>query len=127
MYFEIIKFCLYICVLIFVCSGLFARYSNLHGTACYNKTDVPSNANTTFYRENCINDDANGSSLANRRNDPNGMLMQQLFNLLTVLALIFSFQYLKKLQRETALLCDEGLVSASDFTVRVCNISRDFA
>mmetsp|Transcript_40597 Transcript_40597/g.36022 ORF Transcript_40597/g.36022 Transcript_40597/m.36022 type:complete len:178 (+) Transcript_40597:257-790(+) len=49
-----------------------------------------------------------------------------IYNLFTVVLLLFLLQFLRKMQKETAQRCDEGETTASDFTIRVKGIPKIF-
>jgi hypothetical protein len=122
MYFQFLAFCAIICFTMFGSSGLYNVYSNYHGESCYDLAEIPRPVTKDFFTTECLRDHVNLFTIANKRNDDFSMDTQEVFNLSTVIILIFLLQYLRKIQRETALLCDEKIISASDFTARVSHM-----
>jgi hypothetical protein len=117
---------MYICLVFLVESGLYNLYSNYHGDSCYGFSEIPRPIPDNFLVEECLKDSVNILTMANKRFNDFSMDTQELFNLLTVLTLIGLLQILRKVQRETALECDEREVTASDFTVRAIGFPTSF-
>jgi hypothetical protein len=107
-------------------SGIYNLYTNVQGDSCYELDEIPSNADEEFLQAHCIKDYITEFTLANKIEDDYLMDNQEIFNLLTIVALIILLQFIRKLQKESALLYDEHVITASDFTARVKNLPRDF-
>lgn len=122
MYFQFLSFCAIICLTIFAGSGLYNVYSSYNGTSCYELSEIPRPVTKDFFNTECLRDHVNTLTMANKRLDDFSMDTQEVLNLCTVIILIILLQYLRKIQREMALLCDEKIISASDFTARVSNM-----
>lgn len=127
MYFQYLKFCAYLLLTIFVASGMYSMYSNSLGTDCIPPEDLPQPVTKEFLRSNCISNVVTQYSMANNLSDIEVMDQQDMLNLCTIIALITLMQYLRKIQKETALACDERAITASDFTAKVMNIPKDFS
>ena len=70
MYFQYLKFCIYISFTIFLCSGLFGLISNEQGNDCIelSASDNDTN-NATFLNKNCVASFIMNATLANKRKD----------------------------------------------------------
>ncbi len=107
-------------------SGIYNLYTNYLGDSCYDLDEIPLDAGPDFLETHCIKDYITEFTLANKIDNDNLMDKQEIFNLLTIVTMIIVQHYLRKLQKESALVYDEDVITASDFTARVSNLPRDF-
>jgi hypothetical protein len=126
MYFQLLLFSMYICLVFLVGSGLYNIFSNYYGNSCYGLSDIPRPIPPDFLIKECLKDSVNRLSMANKRFNDFSMDTQEIFNLLTVIILIGLLQILRKTQKETALVCDEREITASDFTARAIGFPTEF-
>ena len=126
MYFQFLKFCAYILLTILIFSGIYNLYSNANGSTCIPEEDLPSPVTKEFLETHCVLNFVTKYSIANKVSEDREMDNQDILNLFTIIVLIVLMQYLRKIQKETALICDERAITASDFTAKVMNIPKDF-
>ncbi|KAM3147700.1 hypothetical protein pb186bvf_000028 [Paramecium bursaria] len=116
LYFEFIKQCLTTMLLFFVTSGDYNLFTNyFFGDYCQQKTDS---------QFNCVQSWVSQLSLINKKNQFQYMELQQMMNLVTIITIIIYLQYFRKHLRYIDTICDELVLSASDYTVWVKNIPR---
>jgi hypothetical protein len=120
MYFQFIRFCILMGLCIIVFSSAFNIYDNNQGDGC------PLTPTVNQTEPACSNSFYTDASLANQANNTTHVKLQSLINLGTIIILIVVLQFLRKIQRKTAVECDERDLTSSDFTVRVYNFPKDF-
>lgn len=76
--------------------------------------------------ETCPDNWINRFSLANRSNDENSLEKTDIYNFFTIIVLLLCMQFIRKIQKQTAIICDERAITASDFTCKITNIPKDF-
>ena len=74
----------------------------------------------------CVKNFITELSLANKVDDAIVLEKQEIYNFFTILILLLLFQFMRKIQQETATICDERDVTASDFALRVRDFPTDF-
>ena len=109
-----------------VISGIYNIYSNSRGTTCIPPENIPQPVTREFLETHCILNFVTRYSLLNKVTDDKSMDTQDILNLVAIIALIILMQYLRKVQKETALICDERAITASDFTAKVMNLPKEF-
>ena len=121
LYFQYVKFVILILVTIFLTSNGHALYSFYTGDLSQIIKEETFRA-----RVNAASQIQSGSlsSIMNRFTIKN--MQYDVYTLITVIVLVFVLQIMRKIQKETALQCDEREVTASDFTIRVTGIPSNF-
>ncbi|CAK58393.1 unnamed protein product (macronuclear) [Paramecium tetraurelia] len=124
LYFEYIKSCILMLLIMFVTSGDYNIITNIaFGTSCKALEDHKGQEidEKTFCQRNWVTE----SSLANKRNGSEFIDLQQMLNLISMITLIILFQYFRKEQRAFDAEIDSQTQYASDFTVLLKNIPTD--
>lgn len=129
MYFQFIKFCLVVLFTIMLTSGIHNAYTFYYGSSCQD-TDEEFKPRTAGSDEPIINQCnfnwVNFFTIANRRNETEYLERSDIYNFFTITTLLLVMQFLRKIQKQTAVECDERQLTASDFTSRIINLPRDF-
>ena len=76
--------------------------------------------------EECPENRINVLSLANITNDTVELEKEDIYNFFTIVILLLIMQFVRKIQKQTAVICDERELTASDYTIRVTNLPKDF-
>lgn len=126
LYMQYIKFCIIIGMFILFFSGIFNLKTSYEGTSCYDADNLPAGTTKENLKTVCIKNFITEMSLANKFDSRENLEKQEIFNFFTVLIMLMSFQFMRKVQLETALACDERDLTAADYTVLVRNFPRDF-
>jgi len=130
MYFQFIKFCWLILFTVCLTSGLHNIYNFYHGHSCsdsevsFIESKKPGIAVNRY--DICTKNNINLFTLANRDGDHTDIEKADIYNFFTILVLILLMQFIRKIQKQTALICDERQITASDYTARVRNIPKTF-
>jgi len=127
MYFQFLKFGIYFLMVLLVFSGIFNYITSSKGDNCISREMVPEDVTYNEIVKICVKDGINEYSLANKINDIADLEKQEIYNLFTIVLLFFLLQFLRKIQKETAVICDERDITASDFTARVRHFPTDWA
>ncbi|CAD8118599.1 unnamed protein product [Paramecium sonneborni] len=121
LYFEYIKACILMLIVMFVTSGDYNIITNIaFGQSC--QTLDKSFGIEIDEKTVCIFNWVTGLSLANKRDDQEFIDLQQMLNLISMLTLIFLFQYFRKEQRAFDTEIDSNTYYASDYTILLKNI-----
>lgn len=93
----------------------------------YNEASTEQNKNEGIIDDElCPPNQINRLSLANIANEPEELEKADIYNFFTIVVLLLIMQFIRKIQKQTAVICDEREITASDYTVRVTNLPRDF-
>jgi hypothetical protein len=128
MYFQFLKFIIYVLVVMFITSSFYSLYSNYNGTGCYEPESISDEykKNIDIMSTICVKNPITQFSLSNNRFDEFVLEKQEIYNLFTVALLIFMIHYIAKSQKETAVRLDDEAITAADFTVQIKNFPRNF-
>lgn len=129
MYFQFIKFSLVILFTIMLTSGVHNAYTFYYGSSCQDTDEefVQRNDRSSGPLINqCNKNFVNLFTIANRRNEIDYLQKSDIYNFFTITTLLLILQFIRKIQKQTAIECDERQITASDFTARVINLPRDF-
>ncbi|CAD8107052.1 unnamed protein product [Paramecium sonneborni] len=122
LFFDFIKQCITILVIMFCTSGDYNLITNIaFGTSCQKDLD---DSNT---RDNCDLNYITQSSLANKRLDSSLMNLQQMLNLVSIFIIIILLQYIRIQQRTILRDCDFHTTTPSDFGVKLSHIPTENA
>ncbi|CAD8059583.1 unnamed protein product [Paramecium sonneborni] len=124
LYFEYIKSCILMLLIMFVTSGDYNIITNIaFGKSCKMLEDHKGQEidEKSFCQLNWVTQ----SSLANKRNGSEFIDLQQMLNLISMITLIILFQYFRKEQRAFDAEIDSQTQYASDFTIYLKNIPTD--
>jgi hypothetical protein len=127
MYFQFLRFCIILGVILFLCSGIPNIIINSQGNACIPKSQVPADITYDQLIKICVSGYVTDYSLANQSNNHDKLRLEGGINLITIALLIIVLQKLRTVQRRTAIQCDEREITASDFTARVYNLPTNFS
>jgi len=110
---------------IMVTSGIHNAYSYYYGESCTDRDDqyITSASSDSVI---CTYNFANLFSIANRLNDRHDVELADTYNFFTITTLLLVLQFIRKIQKQTALSSDERQITASDYTARVQKIPRSF-
>ncbi|CAD8092456.1 unnamed protein product [Paramecium primaurelia] len=121
LYFEYIKACILMLIVMFVTSGDYNIITNIaFGQSCQSLDK--SIGFEIDEKAVCIFNWVTGLSLANKREDQEFIDLQQMLNLISMLTLIILFQYFRKEQRAFDTEIDSNTYYASDYTILLKNI-----
>lgn len=81
---------------------------------------------TSDYFDVCPQNQINILSIANIANDDVELEKHDIYNFFTIIILLLVLHLMRRIQRQTAIVCDERKLSASDYAVRVSNLPKDF-
>jgi len=128
MYFQFIKFCLVILFTIMLTSGIHNAYTFYYGNSCQDTDEefVQSTETSGPLINQCNYNLVNLFTIANRRDEIDYLQKSDIYNFFTITTLLLVMQFIRKIQKQTAIECDERQITASDYTVRVINLPRDF-
>ncbi|CAD8132867.1 unnamed protein product [Paramecium octaurelia] len=125
LYFEYIKSCILMLLIIFVTSGDYNIITNIaFGKSCQ-VLDKEHQGKDIDEKQFCQLSWATSTSLANKRNGDQFIDLQQMLNLISMVTLILLFQYFRKEQRAFDAEIDSQTQYASDFSILLKNIPTD--
>ncbi|CAD8053519.1 unnamed protein product [Paramecium sonneborni] len=125
LYFEYIKSCILMLLIIFVTSGDYNIITNIaFGKSC-EVLKAELKGQNIDEKQFCQLNWVTQSSLANKRNGDQFIDLQQMLNLISMITLILLFQYFRKEQRTFDSEIDSQTQYASDFTILLKNIPTD--
>ncbi len=126
MYFQFIKFCLLILLTIILGSGMHNAYSFYRGKYCTDTDEEFANIDASEGVKKCNYNWINFFTLSNKQDDLVALEKADIYNFFTIIILFLLMQFIRKIQKQTALECDERQITASDFTAKVTNIPINF-
>lgn len=108
MYFDFLKSSLLILFMIFISSGAYNVFSNSYlGDDCKSSEETKKAVSEGGSADDiCTLSWATQMSLANKRNNNNLVLLQDMMNLITIITMVFILQFLRRGQRVTNEECD---------------------
>lgn len=122
MFFEFIKYSIYMLIVLILSAGSYNFFSNSQGADCLTQDELVSGEHND---NQCVSTWATKISLANKRRNQDMNNLQEILNMFSIGAIIVLLQLFRHSQRETIEICDHGDISPDDYTVMVKKIPKE--
>ena len=113
LYFEFLKYCIYLLFSIFCISGVYNLITNVQEGDCYKEETSADFCEASFSTE---------LSIANKRNNDDLLMIQVWLNFSCIIVLILFFHLMRFCMRKTAISAEDRTVSPADYTVQLSNL-----
>ncbi|KAL4487142.1 hypothetical protein ABPG72_001594 [Tetrahymena utriculariae] len=126
LYFDFIKQCIYIMIIILLISGSFNLYTNQLGKECIlNNQHTITGEKLPYKLQKCHYNIISKYSYINKNVDMNYIYFQDILDYFTVIMLIITFIYFRRYQIYKDIECDVLDLTPSDYTVMIKNIPKN--
>lgn len=113
LYFDFIKYSIYLLVLLFAVSGLYNLVTNIVAGDC------------TVTNLTCLGDYISIMAIQNKFNHPELIEGQLIVNLISVILMMLYFHYIRFRFRKASIKADDITITPSDYTIRLKNLPID--
>ncbi|EAR84792.2 transmembrane protein, putative (macronuclear) [Tetrahymena thermophila SB210] len=126
LYFDFIKQCIYIMIIILLISGGFNLYTNQLGKECIlNNQHTITGEKLPYELQKCHYNIISKYSYINKNVDMNYIYFQDILDYFTVITLIITFIFFRRYQIYKDIECDVLDLTPSDYTVMIKNIPKN--